>query len=65
MKLIYTALGGAALAAAASLGVGTAFADATGYAELPANALSLLKLDKPFDQRNLQRVIAEALDADA
>ncbi|MFZ2031563.1 MAG: PAS domain S-box protein [Vitreimonas sp.] len=38
---------------------------ATGYAELPANALSVLKLDKPFEQRNLQRVITEALDADA
>jgi CheY-like chemotaxis protein len=34
---------------------------ATGYAELPANALALQKLAKPFDQRDLQRAITEAL----
>jgi PAS domain S-box-containing protein len=34
---------------------------ATGYAELPASSSSLPKLSKPFDQRDLQRVIVEAL----
>lgn len=34
---------------------------ATGYAELPANSLALPKLGKPFDQRDLQRAITEAL----
>lgn len=36
---------------------------ATGYAELPANTSSLPKLSKPFDQRDLQRVITETLHA--
>jgi CheY-like chemotaxis protein len=36
---------------------------ATGYAELPANSPSLPKLSKPFDQRDLQRMITEALHA--
>jgi CheY-like chemotaxis protein len=37
---------------------------ATGCAELPANSLALLKLGKPFDQGNLQRIITEALQAE-
>jgi CheY-like chemotaxis protein len=36
---------------------------ATGYAELPANSFGLPKLGKPFDQRDLQRAITEALHA--
>jgi PAS domain S-box-containing protein len=38
---------------------------ATGYAELPENTLALPKLAKPFELRDLRRVISEALKIDA